>query len=297
MDENKLTALHTALWNGGVFLYVPPGVKIQTPLQSIFLTDDIHATFAPHILIIAEANSSVTYVDNYASSDLPGNLVHNGVVEVFAKKGSHVQFASVHNMERTVIDLCYRRAIVDNDARIDWIIGEMNDGESMSDTTSILKGNGSSSDAKVICVATGDQKLNISTRAVHHGMHTSSDMITRAVLLNSATAIINGITKIEKGATHSNGQQTERILMLSPTARGDANPLLLIDEDEVKAGHAASVGQVNEEQIHYLMSRGITLEKAMKLIIYGFLAPVVAEIPIAAVEQQLRTVAERKLGV
>ena len=84
--------------------------------------------------------------------------------------------------------------------------------------------------------------------------------------------------------------------MLSPTARGDANPLLLIDEDEVKAGHAASVGQVNAEQIHYLMSRGITLDKAMKLIIYGFLAPVVAEIPIAAVEQQLRTVAERKLG-
>lgn len=296
MDENKLTALHTAMWNGGVFLYVPANVRIQAPLQSIFLTDNEKSTFAPHILIIAEANSSVTYVDNYTSSDLAGSLVHNGIVEVFAKKGSHVQFASVHSMERDVIDLCYRRAIVDNDARIDWIIGEMNDGEGMSDTTSILKGSGSSSDAKVICVATGDQKLNITTRAVHHGVHTSSDMITRAVLRDSATAIINGITKIEKGATHSNGQQTERVLMLSPTARGDANPLLLIDEDDVKAGHAASVGQVNVEQIHYLMSRGITLEKAMKLIIYGFLAPVVAEIPIAAVEQQLRTIAERKLG-
>jgi Fe-S cluster assembly protein SufD len=296
MDENKLTALHAALWNGGVFLYVPAGVRIEAPLQSIFLTDDVNSTFAPHILIIAEANSSVTYVDNYTSNDLTGNLVHNGIVEVFAKQGSHVQFASVHSLDRNVIDLCYRRAIVDNDARIDWIIGEMNDGEVLSDTTSILKGKGSSSDAKVICVGTGEQKMNITTRAVHHGMHTSSDMITRAVLRDSATAIINGITKIEKGATHSDGQQTERVLMLSPTARGDANPLLLIDEDEVKAGHAASVGQVNVEQIHYLMSRGISLEKAMKLIIYGFLAPVVAEIPIAAVEQQLRTVAERKLG-
>jgi Fe-S cluster assembly protein SufD len=296
MDENKLTALHTAIWNGGVFLYVPAGLKIETPLQSIFLTDDVNSTFAPHILIIVEANSSVTYVDNYTSTDLTGNLVHNGIVEVFAKKGSHVQFASVHSLDHNVIDLCYRRAIVDHDARIDWIIGEMNDGEVMSDTTSVLKGNGSSSDAKVICVGTGDQKLNITTRAVHHGLHTTSDMITRAVLRDSSTAIINGITKIEKGATHSNGNQTERVLMLSPTARGDANPLLLIDEDEVKAGHAASVGQVNAEQIHYLMSRGIPKDKAMKLIIYGFLAPVVAEIPIAAVEQQLRTVAERKLG-
>jgi Fe-S cluster assembly protein SufD len=296
IDENKLTALHAALWNGGVFLYVPAGVRIEAPLQSIFLTDDVNSTFAPHILIIAEANSSVTYVDNYTSNELTGNLVHNGIVEVFAKQGSHVQFASVHSLDRNVIDLCYRRAIVDNDARIDWVVGEMNDGEVLSDTTSILKGKGSSSDAKVICVGTGDQKMNITTRAVHHGMHTTSDMITRAVLRDSATAIINGITKIEKGATHSNGQQTERVLMLSPTARGDANPLLLIDEDDVKAGHAASVGQVNAEQIHYLMSRGISLEKAMKLIIYGFLAPVIAEIPVAAVEQQLRTVAERKLG-
>jgi Fe-S cluster assembly protein SufD len=296
MDENRLTALHTALWNGGVFLYIPTGVKVETPLQTIFLTDDAESTFTPHILIVAEANSSVTYVDNYASHNLSGDLVHNGIVEVFAKKGSHVQFASVHNMERNVIDLCYRRAIVDNDARIDWIIGEMNDGESLSDTTSVLKGNGSSSDAKVICVGTGEQKMNITTRAIHYGLHTSSDMITRAVLRDSATAIINGITKIEKGATHSNGQQTERVLMLSPTARGDANPLLLIDEDEVKAGHAASVGQVNVEQIHYLMSRGIPRQQAMKLIIYGFLAPVIAEIPIEAVEQQLRTVAERKLG-
>lgn len=296
MDENRLTALHAALWSGGVFLYVPAGVKIDVPLQTLFLTDDISSAFAPHVLIIAEANSSLTYVDNYASSHLSGNLVHNGIVEVFAKSGAHVQFSSVHNMNRTVTDICYRRAVLDNDARIDWIIGEMNDGEAMSDTTSILKGNGSCSDAKVICVGTGEQKLNITTRAVHFGRHTSSDMITRAVMRDSSTAIINGITKIEKGATHANGEQTERVLMLSPTARGDANPVLLIDEDEVKAGHAASVGQVNPDQVHYLMSRGISREQAMKLIIYGFLAPVVEQIPIASLEQQLKAVVERKLG-
>lgn len=294
-DENKLTALHAALWNGGVFVYVPANVRIGKPLQALFLSDDATATFAPHVLIVAEAGSSVTYVDNYVGG-AGERIVHNGAAEVFAKQGAHVQFASVHDLAEGVTDLCYRRAVIEADARIDWIIGEMNHGESMSDTTSLLKGNGSMSDAKVICVGTNEQKMNITTRAVHFGRHSNSDMITRAVLRDSSTAIINGITKIEKGATHANGEQTERVLMLSPTARGDANPMLLIDEDEVTAGHAASVGQVNPEQVFYMMSRGITREQATRLIIYGFLAPVVSEIPVSQIEDQLKAVVERKLG-
>ncbi len=296
LDENKVTALHTAAWSGGVFLYVPKNVEVDIPFHALFYTGDSAAVFAPHVLIIAEANSKVTYVDHYAGGQSDGKLVHNGIVEVFAKPGAYVQFCSVHDLGHSVTNLCYRRAVLEADARIDWVIGEMNQGDSMSDTTSVLRGNGSSSDARVICVGTGEQKLNITTRAIHFGKSSNSDMSTRAVMRDSSTAIINGITKIEKGATHCNGEQTERILMLSPTARGDANPLLLIDEDEVTAGHAASVGQVNQEQVHYLMSRGISREEATKLIIYGFLAPIVSEIPIATLEEQLKAVVERKLG-
>lgn len=294
-DENRLTALHTALWNGGAFLYVPKNVRIEIPLQALFVADNSASTFAPHILIVAEANSSVTYADNYISAQ-DGDMTHNGMVEVFVKTGAHVQFASVHQMNGGTTDLTYRRAIVENDGKIDWILGEMNDGNGMSDTTSILRGNGSESDAKVICVGSGEQKLNITTRAIHHGKHTPSRMITRAVMREEATAIINGITKIEKGATKANGEQTEKVLMLSPKARGDANPILLIDEDDVKAGHAASVGQVNPEYMYYLMSRGIPREIAERLIIYGFLAPVVGEIPIARLKEQLQSLVERKLG-
>jgi len=295
-DENRLTALHAAMWSGGVFLYVPKNVKVEVPLQALFLSDDASASFCPHVLIVADENSEVTYVDNYFNYNASGKLVHNGVVEIFAKPGAHVQFASVHDLSAGVTDLTYRRAVLENGARIDWIIGEMNNGHSMSDTASILKGEGSVSDAKVICVGTGDQRMNITTRAVHIGRHTVSDMITRAVMRDNSTAIINGITKIEKGATYASGEQTERVLMLSPTARGDANPMLLIDEDEVKAGHAASVGQVNPEHVFYMMSRGITREAALRLIIYGFLAPVVSEIPIRILEEQLKLVVERKLG-
>lgn len=294
-DENKLTALHSAVWNGGAFLYVPKNVQVDVPLQALYVTDDASASFTPHVLIVAEANSSVGYVENLVSSG-SGSIVVNGVVEVFVKANASVRFATVHNLGEAVTDISYRRANVDNDARVEWIVGEMNYGNAMSDTTSILKGSGSFSDTKAIAVGTAEQKLNYTTRAVHFGKHSSSDMITRAVMRDSASAIINGITKIEKGATGTNGQQTEKVLMLSPKARGDANPILLIDEDDVKAGHAASVGQVNQEQVYYLMSRGISRAEAERLIIYGFLAPVVSEIPIEQIQGQLQQLVERKLG-
>ncbi|MNW42400.1 FeS cluster assembly protein SufB [compost metagenome] len=295
-DENQLTALHAALWNGGVFLYVPKNVEVEIPLQSIFLLDDTKTTFAPHIVIVAEANSAVTYVDNYISGDYSDKIVHNGVAEVFVKAGAKVRFATVHNFNVNTTDLIYRRSVVDNDGSIEWIVGEMNAGDSVSETLSILQGNGSLSDAKVIAVGSGAQKLNYTTKAVHFGKSSESQMITRAVMREQATAIINGITKIEKGATKANGEQTEKVLMLSPKARGDANPILLIDEDDVKAGHAASVGQVNPEQIYYLMSRGITREQAERLVIYGFLAPVVSDIPLEQLQEQLQGLVERKLG-
>ncbi|PYI57180.1 Fe-S cluster assembly protein SufD [Paenibacillus flagellatus] len=294
-DENRLTALHAALWNGGVFLYVPRNVEVKMPLQAIFLSDDPSATFAPHVLVVAESNSSVVYVDNYLSDD-GKEFVHNGIVEVIAKPGSRVQFATVNNLGKGSTGLTYRRAVLDNDARVEWIVGELNSGNAMADTSTQHRGNGSSSDAKVISVGRADQKLNLTTRANHFGKNTPSDMITRAVMKDEATAIINGITKIEKGATGANGQQTERVLMLSPKARGDANPILLIDEDDVKAGHAASVGQVNPEHMYYLMSRGISKADAHKLVVYGFLAPVINEIPLENVQKQLQTLVEGKLG-
>jgi len=293
--EHSLSALHAALWNGGVFLYVPKNVIVGTPLQAVLLTDDAEAAFVPHILIVADTNSSVTYVDNYVSDKSEAGL-HNGAVEVFVGAGAKVRYATVHQLGGDTTDVTYRRAVVENDGEIDWIVGEMNYGDTASDTKSVLKGNGASSNAKVIAVGSGSQKLNYTTQAQHFGKSTPSNMITRAVMRDAATSIINGITKIEKGATRADGQQTEKVLMLSPKARGDANPILLIDEDDVTAGHAASVGQVNYEQVYYLMSRGISRHDAETLIIYGFLAPVVSQIPLEGLRNQLQSLVERKLG-
>ncbi|MFC5468454.1 Fe-S cluster assembly protein SufD [Cohnella suwonensis] len=297
-DEHKLSAVHGALWNGGVFLYVPKNVVIEEPIQALLFADDAEATFMPHVLVVAETNSRVSFVEQLASglANATGTLLHNSAVEVFAKAGAVVQYAAVHQMDSSAIDIAYRRAVLDNDSRVEWIIGDLHNGNAITDTKSVLKGNGSTSDSKIISIGTGNQRMSLTTQAVHFGRSTESDMITRAVMKEEATAIINGITKIEKGATKANGQQTEKVLMLSPKARGDANPILLIDEDDVKAGHAASVGQVNADQVYYLMSRGISRKEAERLIIHGFLDPVVSEIPLEGLREQLHRILERKLG-
>ncbi|MFB5673402.1 Fe-S cluster assembly protein SufD [Paenibacillus terreus] len=295
-EENLLTAQHAAHWSGGAFIYIPEGVHVETPLQTLFFVDEPDTLFMPHVLVVAEERSSVTLVENTMSSLQKSAGMNQAIMEVFVGKGAKVNVVSLHQLERDLIDLTYRRAIVKHDGTVNWLIGEMNQGETMSDTASILKGEGAGSDMKTILVGSGSQRMNITARTVHFGKNSSSDMVMRAVMREQSTAILNGITKIEKGASGTNGQQTEKILMLHPKARGDANPILLIDEDDVKAGHAASVGQVNPEQLYYMMSRGISRTEAERLIVYGFLAPVIAEVPLEGAAVQMQTLVEQKLG-
>lgn len=297
-DEHKLAAVHGALWNGGVFLYVPRDVDIEFPVHALLFADDPEAAFMPHILIVADASSSVAFVEQTTSllAGKEGSLLHNSAVEIFAKAGAHVRYAAVHHMDAQVTDVVYRRAVLEKDARVDWIVGELHDGNTLTDTLTELRGSGSASSSRLIAVGTGSQRMSLTTRAVHFGKASESNMLSRAVMKDEAAAIINGITHIEHGATKASGQQSEKILMLSPKARGDANPILLIDENDVQASHAASAGRVNEEQLYYLMSRGISRQEAEKLIIHGFLDPVVAEVPLAGVREQLHRILERKLG-
>ncbi|WNC14026.1 Fe-S cluster assembly protein SufD [Brevibacillus brevis] len=294
-DEHKLTALHTAVVNGGVFLYVPKNVEIDEPLQAVFEVAGDHALLSPHVLIVAEANSKVNYVDTFVSGE-GTSMVANSVVEVFVGAGASVQVASVRSLSAEVHDYSFRRATVDRDGKMEWILGEMNDGNTVANNTTILQGTGSTAETKSISVGTGSQRQNLTSQVQHIGTNSESDMVSKAVMTGEAVSILNGITKIEKGATKANGVQAENILMLSEKARGDANPILLIDEDDVKAGHAASVGRVSEESLYYLMSRGITRQNAERLIILGFLDPVVAQIPVEEVKNRLRQALERKLG-
>ncbi|RNA67434.1 Fe-S cluster assembly protein SufD [Alteribacter keqinensis] len=293
-DENRLTALHAALLNGGTFIYVPKNVEVKVPLQAIYVQKGAAGLFN-HVLIVAEANSSVTYIENYASEN-SSETVANIVAEVYAADGATVNFGAVDNFGEEVTTYVNRRAqVTGRDAKVYWSLGQMNDGNTVSDNTTFLVGEGSYADTKTVSIGRGKQSQNFTTLIKHYGKNSDGQILKHAVMKDSASSIFNGISKIEKGATKSNGEQTERVLMLSDKARGDANPILLIDEDDVTAGHAASVGKIDPLQMFYLMSRGISRKEAERLIIHGFLGPVVNEIPIESVKEQLIEVIERKV--
>lgn len=296
VDEHKLTAVHAALMNGGVFLYVPKNVVIETPVQAIFWQEDQDLALFNHVIIVAEENSQVTYVENYLSDHQETKTIANVVAEVFAKDNASISYGSVDHFAYGTTAYINRRGMADRDAKINWALGQMNDGNTLSENVTHLLGDNSFCYAKAVSVGRGDQIQNFTAKTVNYGKGSDGLILQHGVMKDSATAIFHGIGKIEHGATKSNAEQESRVLMLNKDARGDANPILLIDEDDVTAGHAASVGRVDPLHLYYLMSRGISQKEAERLIIHGFLAPVVSSIPIEAVRKQLTDVIEGKVN-
>ncbi|MCM3567538.1 Fe-S cluster assembly protein SufD [Neobacillus mesonae] len=294
-DEHKLTALHAALVNGGAFLYVPKNVEVTEPIQAVFIQDDAEANLFNHVIVVAEDNSSLTYVENYISTVEESNTLASILTEVIAGANARVQYGAVDTLAKGITSYVNRRGVAGRDAEIDWALGSMNEGNTIFENTTNLLGDGASGDAKMVVVGRGKQTQNFTTKVVHFGKNTQGNILNHGVVLESATSIFNGIGKIEHGASKSDAEQTSRVLMLSEKARGDANPILLIDEDDVMAGHAASVGRVDPVQLYYLMSRGIPQKEAERLVIHGFLAPVVMQLPIEKVKKQLTDVIERKV--
>lgn len=294
-DEHKLASLHAALLNGGLFVYVPKNVEVIEPIQVVFLHDDVQASLFNHTIVVADANSSVTYVENYLSTVSEANGVVNIIAEVFAEDNAQVTYGAVDVLAEGFTTYVNRRGIANRNSRIEWALGLMNDGDTISENVTHLVGDGSYGDTKMVVVGRGKQKQNFTTKVIHWGKHSEGYILKHGVMKDEASSIFNGIGKIEHGATKSNAVQESRVLMLNEKARGDANPILLIDEDDVTAGHAASVGRVDPLQLYYLMSRGISKQDAERLVIHGFLAPVVNVLPIEGVKKQLTEVIERKV--
>lgn len=294
-DEHKLASLHAALLNGGVFVYVPKNVEVIEPIQVVFLHDDVQASLFNHTIVVADANSSVTYVENYLSTVSEANGVVNIIAEVFAEDNAQVTYGAVDVLAEGFTTYVNRRGIANRNSRIEWALGLMNDGDTISENVTHLVGDGSYGDTKMVVVGRGKQKQNFTTKVIHWGKHSEGYILKHGVMKDEASSIFNGIGKIEHGATKANAVQESRVLMLNEKARGDANPILLIDEDDVTAGHAASVGRVDPLQLYYLMSRGISKQDAERLVIHGFLAPVVNVLPIEGVKKQLTEVIERKV--
>ncbi|MGT2757186.1 Fe-S cluster assembly protein SufD [Streptococcus ovuberis] len=296
-DIHRLAAYNTAYFNSTAVLYVPDGVEVAEVIEGLYYQDGSSATpFNKRVLIIAGKNSKFTYQERFETlnpSDIP--VTANIAVEVIALAGSQVKFAAIDRLGNQVTTYMARRGRLAGDATIDWALGVMNEGNVIADFDSDLVGNGSHSDLKVVALSSGRQVQGIDTRVTNQGCHSIGHILQHGVILEQGTLTFNGIGHILRGAKGADAQQESRVLMLSDKARSDANPILLIDENDVTAGHAASIGQVDPEDMYYLMSRGLDRATAERLVVRGFLGAVITEMPIKSVREEMIAVLEAKL--
>ena len=291
-NEDKLTAYHYAYLNSGLFLYIPKDTILTEPITiSLSPTQD---TYISHLLIVADNNSKVKFLEEIQDKDKKASST-SLMVELIARPGSHIEFSSLDELSQDTTLYFNRRAKIEKDAHVEWAIAFMNDCNTLGDLDSELVGEGSFADSKAIAVTTGDQRVGINNRVTNRGPHSTGLINQRGVLLENSRLIFNGIGQIVHGAHGSKADQQNRVLMMSDEAHGDANPLLLIDENDVIAAHAASVGPVDKVQMNYLMSRGIPYDQAQRLVIRGFLGAVLDAIPNKDVRRKMIDILERKL--
>ncbi|MGX7329320.1 Fe-S cluster assembly protein SufD [Enterococcus bulliens] len=297
LDEDKLTAAHIAFLTSGLFVYVPKNVVIEQPLEALFYQQANNpAHFFKHVLIVGEENSEFSYLERFMTTgEAAVKASANIIVEVIAKAGAKIKFSAIDQLGEQVSTYMNRRGYLMRDASIDWAIGVLNDGNVIADFDSDLVGEGSHAEVKAVAISAGRQVQAIDTRVTNKAKHSIGHILQHGVIREKGTLTFNGIGHILKGAKGADAQQESRVLMLSDQARGDANPILLIDENEVTAGHAASVGRVDPDEMYYLLSRGIPKAEAERLVIRGFLGSVLTAIPIKAVQKELVDVIEGKL--
>ena len=291
-NEDKLAAYHYAYLNSGLFLYIPKDTILTEPI-TISLSPT-QATYISHLLIVADNNSKVKFLEEIQDKEKKASSA-SLMVELVARPGSHIEFSSLDELSQDTTLYFNRRAKIEKDAHVEWAIAFMNDCNTLGDLDSELVGEGSFADSKAIAVTTANQKVGINNRVTNRGPHSTGLINQRGVLLENSRLIFNGIGQIVHGAHGSKADQQNRVLMMSDEAHGDANPLLLIDENDVIAAHAASVGPVDKVQMNYLMSRGIPYDQAQRLVIRGFLGAVLDAIPNKDVRRKMIDILERKL--
>ncbi|MDN6967471.1 SufD family Fe-S cluster assembly protein [Oenococcus sp. UCMA 17063] len=293
--DNRLLAMHQAYWNCGLLIYLPNDLHLKHPIEISLIVDDYASAIEQHILFIAGSNVKATVVQTTKSSADLNKVQLNSVFDLIAGPGSHLDCFAVDQLNHSRISYFNRFSRLGTDAQVNWLLAEMNLNNLVGECSAILNGNGSQANLRVVSLADREQKQALMTKLTHIGQHTTGNINQRGVILQRGRLIYNAVGKIVKGAHGANSEQTSRILLLSPTATGDANPILLIDENDVEAGHAASIGRVSPEQLYYLMSRGLTVDRARQLLVKGFFDDLLDRLPINDLRVELDQALERRL--
>ena len=293
---DRVLAYHREYFDGGVFIYIPNHYEEKVVIDCLILQDSRAAqTCNLRSVIVAGVHARLEYIERLQTI---GEVANSAVIitEVVARAGSQIKYCAIDSLAAKTTAYIKRYARTENDAVVNWAIGAMNDGHTILDTDTYLDGKGSESQLAIVAIASQDQVQGIDAKVVNRGHYSIGNILQHGVILDRATLTFNGIGLIEKNAKHADAQQESRVMMLSDEARGDANPILLIEEFEVTAGHAASAGQLDEQQLYYLMSRGLARQEAEFLVVRGFLGSVIQEMPSQLVRDQMVAIIDRKLA-
>jgi Fe-S cluster assembly protein SufD len=295
-EEGKFAALNAALWSDGILLHVPSGVRLDLPVRVTRWLGESGVAYFSRVLIVAEPDSRVSYVDEVVSDDFETQTLTSTAVEVIARDRSQVQYVAVQRLGSKAFYQSVQRTLAQRDSTLDTLNVGLGASVTRVDLNAKLLGAGASSDMLGLYFGDADQHFDFNTSQDHIEPNTASDLLYKGALDGKSRAVFRGIIRVHKGAQRTDAYQTNRNLLLSPGARADSLPNLEIEADDVKCSHGATVGQLDSEAKFYLMSRGLSGIQAERLVVLGFLGEVLAKLPLGGVVEKVTRVIEEKLA-
>jgi Fe-S cluster assembly protein SufB len=280
LTDNKYAALNTACWSGGSFVYVPKGVKVEIPLQAYFYIQTANLGQFERTLIVADEGAEVQYVEGCTAPTYSSDILHSGVIEIIALKGSRVRYTTIQNWSKNVYNLVTQRGIAYDDATIEWVDCNIGSYKTMKYPSVVMVGNNAHGEVLSIAVADKNQHLDTGAKMIHIGKNTSSVITTKSICKNGGRTSYRGLVKVTKGAKNTKVKVICDALIMDNESQTDTYPYNEIYEKLARIEHEASVSKVSESQLYYLMSRGLTEDEANGLIVAGFVEPIAKELPM-----------------
>ena len=296
IEDNKFAALNSAVWSGGSFVYVPKNVKVDLPLQAYFRLNTANLGQFERTLIIVEEGASVHYVEGCTAPQYTTDSFHSGVIEIVVKKGARSRYSTIQNWSTNVYNLVTQRAKVFENASHEWVDANIGSKVTMKYPSCYLMEPGARGEMLSMAFAGPGQTQDAGGKMYHFAPNTSSKVTSKSISKGGGRASFRGLLKVYKGAKGVKSNTVCDALLLDPQSRSDTYPYIEIDEDDVTIGHEASVSKVGEEQLFYLMSRGLSEEEATTMVVSGFIEPLIKELPMEYAVEMKRLIALQMEG-
>ncbi|MEC7834188.1 MAG: Fe-S cluster assembly protein SufB [Gemmatimonadota bacterium] len=279
-QDNKFAAMNAAVWSGGSFVYIPPGVHLETPLQAYFRVNQERMGQFERTLIICDEGASAHYIEGCTAPVYSTESFHSGVIEIVVKKNARFRYTTIQNWSNNMYNLVTQRALVHEGANMEWLDGNLGSKLTMKYPSCYLVGEGAHGEILSIAYSGDGQHQDTGGKVVHVAPHTTSSIISKSISKGHGRSTYRGLCKVHEGAHHARSNVECDALLINDTSRTDTYPYIEIEENDANVGHEASVSKIGEEQLFYLTSRGISEEEAMAMIVRGFIEPIAKELPL-----------------